>query len=796
MLNTVLRHARNVNTSHQRVFSSSARLASSRPLRTTRYISLFHEETREPIWRLLDALHSTSQSLDLVKVLQNAKVSQEEFNHWSMVLYEHDIATALAKLKPTSVSTDPHSTPRMDIATALKKLKGRAMLPKEESEPIPIPPHIPAWVILYLAGFKVRTPTHANGPLMHLVSIYFDSLPPALQGPFLILTMLQVARFNLAAHMRPLVDKFLTIPLDDPALQFNLMLQAMACKPTSSTENAEGVVSLLKAMKARQLKLTSKTYDGLLHDRFVAVQLTRYLQSRMIKEGHVPTASQLESYLRIFAKDGAIHDARKYLDAIHTLSAEAIEKGSSDAQERAYRANTVLLANHNDRTSAFEFLRELYAPPEELNTEVSSHLRLPKRPQLAAKSKTDVYITTATFAVMARDHSISSDRLIETFEKMTVRTNIVTYTILIRGLLQRKKFQEALFFWRKFRDTGLLMDKQMLTVGLQVLTRAKKPHQAIMLLEAFAGPRKGGEDVFQLHDPIQLTTVSINEFLVALVRLRRPDLVFKLWDHMGELYGVYPDADTLSILLQAARVAYRLDDTLSGAIATLGLKNPFRKQRKNMSTRDDILQSIADVIGQPDHAQPKRYVSGIWNGLPPINAACKVFQQAIFGNDHDKKLPNVKSPADAVRTSLDADPMLALPSFRPTKFEFVPPPDLLTLSGKSRHPNVVVTDNNCFNYIVLLGLGSRATEIPLTLAWMRALDIQPSGSTLAAALVFWAEVSLQAPLVEAWSGGAQKSEFIKLADWVREWVGEPRAPTGKTLLKWRGIVKNMRQSDG
>jgi hypothetical protein len=55
----------------------------------------------------------------------------------------------------------------------------------------------------------------------------------------------------------------------------------------------------------------------LLNDRFVTLQLTKYLQARMIQEGFVPTASHLEAYLRVFTHNGAIHNTQKYHEAIH-----------------------------------------------------------------------------------------------------------------------------------------------------------------------------------------------------------------------------------------------------------------------------------------------------------------------------------------------------------------------------------------------------------------------------------------------------------------------------------------------
>ena len=41
--------------------------------------------------------------------------------------------------------------------------------------------------------------------------------------------------------------------------------------------------------------------------------------------------------------------------------------------------------------------------------------------------------------------------------------------------------------------------------------------------------------------------VSINDYLVALNRIARPDVVFRLWGHMKTLFEMCPGARTLSM---------------------------------------------------------------------------------------------------------------------------------------------------------------------------------------------------------------------------------------------------------
>jgi len=58
--------------------------------------------------------------------------------------------------------------------------------------------------------------------------------------------------------------------------------------------------------------------------------------------------------------------------------------------------------------------------------------------------------------------------------------------------------------------------------------------------------------------------------------------------------------------------------------------------------------------------------------------------------------------------------------------------------------------------------------------------------------VFWSEISVQAPLVEKWNGGRDKSEYHKFKWWLKDWVGVDRIPNNEVLNKWRKIIFQMR----
>jgi len=81
---------------------------------------------------------------------------------------------------------------------------------------------------------------------------------------------------------------------------------------------------------------------------------------------------------------------------------------------------------------------------------------------------------------------------------------------------------------------------------------------------------------------------------------------------------------------------------------------------------------------------------------------------------------------------------------------------------------------------------------------MKYLGITPSVSTLALSLAAWSEVSVQAPLLERFQGGGgtgdldEGREFVRLIEWIKEWVGEKRTPDVKEVVKWTSIMGKIR----
>ncbi|KXN85232.1 hypothetical protein AN958_11507 [Leucoagaricus sp. SymC.cos] len=760
---------------------------------------------RDPVWRLLDVLRQPRHLLGLSEALHGSGISTDEFNQWKFMLHE------------SSIVTIPHETLQ----------------------------HAPSWVVLYLISNKVRSSQQAHGPMLDLVYTHLDTAPTEIHGPLILLAAMQLAQFNLVVPLRSLAQTFLTTWIDDPSPYFNLFLRIISCIPNRTVESANIVVLLLKAMDSRQLKLTSDTYEALLNDRFVTLQLTKYLQTRMTQEGFVPQVSHLEAYLRFFAKDGAIHDARRYHKAIRSQQPppDSTTPLLSPSSVPQIRANNLMLSTSTSIPSAFTFLHNLvskkispHIPPTVVLPIISKRRKTRIMARLLRTKFLNVHDFTTTLCVAVRDPHCTSVHLIKLFSRAPGgRPTVVTYTILIRGLLFRGDTVNAVAYWKKLLKSGASIDSEALATGVVALTRIGRPEDAFTLLEEFGShppdlsfSSSKSPSIITLRKPVKITQKTINDFMVALNRIHRPDIVFRIWDHMDRLYGVQPNALSLSILLQSARLAHRLDDTLSGALAQLSLKNPFRRSKRKFDTtatsskitRDEAVSSIHTLLHSSSIPQPQRleatregYTSGIWHDMLPADAVRKIFLQTLFGmvveqergEEKVREMLNLESPAAAVRKSVDDDPAegriddLFLHSPSPTSLTPLPqqnahrsahPPN----RPHSHYPSIILTNSTCLQYILLLILSSRSNEIPLLLAWMRFIGIQPSNSIIALSLAAWSEVSVAAPLVERFNQRRYEGrEYVRLVEWIKDWVGERRIPGLKEVMKWSRIVENVRE---
>ncbi|KAJ8592212.1 hypothetical protein M405DRAFT_787759 [Rhizopogon salebrosus TDB-379] len=659
---------------------------------------------------------------------------------------------------------------------------------------------LPPWVAFSLVHHQVRSARDAQDGLLRLIFEYTESFGSKDRPALLILSTHALAHFDILKPMREVVEQFLSRTIQFPVFHFNALLRGLSGF-TRSEEAANLAVSVLEAMTAREVPLWPDTYRSLMRDRFVTLQLTKVLHTRMAHEGVVPTAEHLEAFLRVFSNNGAIQDSQEYLRAIRTT----------------HPANTLYIGSlRHDRASAFHYLHKLLQlEAAKTHGYVSSitgpsHRHASTKFWSGTKIGVDIFDWTTALVSAANDKRTSASALVILFERARERTKhfrptVVTYTVLLRGLLFRGAYNEALSVWNQLLDSGIPLDRKALTVGVQVLTRAGHPQDAFYLLNSFMRAQHASSQSASLPDDKHVAPVTqhwiniivINEFMVSLLRTRRPDVIFQLWDNLEQLYSVLPNEATLNILLKAAVLATKMDnESVRGAFAHL-----FHAHTVSSS---DPVDSIVAMLHSPHPPS----VVGIWRNRRAGDVARDIFRTVMYGNW--KELLDVKAPASIVH-SKDAETTPLYPLIELAKSITMPfssrkdrndKPGTITVDAYSPdkkpyypYPSIVPTDVTFSAYIQLLGLTARSSEISLALAWMRALQIRPSRKTLSIALVFWAEVSLRGPLFEEWAERRNRgeSEYGRLVRWMGEWVGE-EAPTDGDMQKALRAVAKMRDS--
>ena len=614
---------------------------------------------------------------------------------------------------------------------------------------------------------RVRSQTDAE-KTSHLIVTHLPHVPPHLRPPILILAVHLLSAYRVFPPLERVVKLFIGLPIFHENWHFNSLLRALTHSTNSPTDGriiGRLAVLLLKTMTERELSLTKRTYRFLLQNRYVTMELTEELRQRMIRDNIVPDRAHLESLLRIFASS-AHHDAASYA---HAAAAAAAQTPSG--------------------TPAVEYLSQLVhenAQRGSFNADVewARFLKTGHSHRFSTKRTTSAATWAARLMSLSRTRTFSPESLVAFFEwshahRFPFRTHTtLSYTIVLHALLRKGAYTLALDVWERFRARRLRVDAVVLAVGVEVLTRSGHAERALALLDE------------QQQQPVMPPSVTAR-FMRALSNTN-PSSALILWDHMRILYGTLPDAHIFTIMLDAARHATLNGDSFAGAIQELGL--PFRMPFPHPTPP---ISSSLDKARRTSYETLRRSLTttnqgDMWGSQRAWRRAYRLFTNALLAAW--PALADVRAPAYAMRASGDSAataPLRDLGRFliprTRTHAEPVSPtaaeehehedehgqPPLLPVHahGAAYCPSFVPDDATFRAAILLLGTARSASDIPLLLARMRALDIVPRKRTLAYALVFWAEVSVGAPLLERLQGGSSRGEYVRLVRWLEEWVG-------------------------
>ncbi|KAI0281948.1 hypothetical protein BGY98DRAFT_956647, partial [Russula aff. rugulosa BPL654] len=681
------------------------------------------------------------------------------------------------KLNDTPCDPSWHSVtllPTFDSAVAhLESIASPSTPPNDFALSPSHPP--PTWLLVKLCS-KVDSPADAE-KASHLIITYLPYIPPDLLFPTL----------------DRVIKLFIGLPIFHDFWHFNRLLRALTRYTDTPTDGRH-------VARLREVPLTNMTYELLLRNRFITLELTEELHQRMIRDKIVPNRAHLESLLRIFAHRGKVRDA---VDC-----ARAIPRPPDSKTDQIVPPSTVEYLTHlvheNSQRKQFD------ADAEWLRfTKTGRSHRF-----LNNQKFTSAAAWGARLFSLSLTRSFSPESLVMFFDwshaqSFPFRTHTtITYTVVLLGLLRRSAYSLALEVWERYRRHGtskLRIDAIALGVGVEVMVRAGHPTTASR----------------------QTVPISVVNRFMRVLRVTNPSASLQLWEQMSILYGVTPNALSFTIMLDAARHATLRGDSFTGAMQELGfdlrLRLPFSNPDNTMVAPQSGTEPTAVGPESLDRARRRSYEKferslsvnegDMWGGERAWRRAYRTFTSALLAGWPE--LAEVRAPAHAVRSSGDGP---ATAPFRDLKSFLIPsqpddpkPPlvPLLPVHPGDHNPPLLPIHRNgaCMSFapdeptfhaaVLLLGIARGASQIPQVLAWMRALGIKPRTRMLSYALVFWAEVSIGAPLLERLPSGRKGGgEYVRFVRWMEEWVGVENVPDEAAIGEAVRKIDDMRRSHG
>lgn len=672
--------------------------------------------------------------------------------------------------------------PSRDFVGSLKLLNGRfADLKRVGNADLGHDLTTPAWLATHMLYHGAQLDEDIKKAAA-LVEQYASIVPPPHSHAIAILTIARLADLQFTSAIRGLIWTFCNSSPLPSQFHCNLLLMALSLH-TECGETTLLVTSVLRFMARHELKVSEETYDALLHPRITSLPIVRAIEQKMAHEKVLPTMRQLRALFRLMTKRRIHSSAHKYL--MEMRKRQTKKQGDETPVELDPKIRARYVQSLTRPSSAIRMLQRLLPQAEE--TQSPLRFRTEKPTGDWGLRGND---WTALLTVAARSKDVSAEALLAAFREAVAGHpgNVAAYAVVIRGLLCKRDFAGAITVWDIVRSSsGIRVNTIALGIGVSALTAGGQPHRAFTLLEEIRiADYEWGSQICPGRSPPQVNITAVNRFMIALTRYGRPDATFALWDHMQTLYGLSPDAHTFNILLGTARWSRKFDDTIIGQLAHLGLTGPSPIPED--ATLDERGRAVAHMNALLDPTHRAR-VTGLWHGAPASRVALRLAVEFFLG--HWPFLRDVLPPTRALRRSRDdaahspmSDALNSVMALGGASADHEPSPLLaLVPSDYSAFPfpHVMPTDVSFRALIDLLAAEGLHTEIPLVLGWQRALRIAPSKATLATALVYWMDVSMDAPLVERFKRTRGRDPFALLSAWMEDWVGKTGMPGPKMM---------------
>lgn len=689
-------------------------------------------------------------------------------------------------------------------------------------------PVLPAWLVLSVL-LKVPTSQFEAFALQRFTLAQAQSHAAELGPLFMLLSAYWLAKHRMYAPLREVVLRILQYKEPLQAYQLSLFLRTLG-QAAPSREVQHLMALLVDLAIKREFDLGVRTYRVLLENTAATAQVALLVERHMRRRKYSPNLSHRRAFVRIYGRS-----RRRALAARHW---RRIRAGDYYGPKAAYTMQP------KQKSRMLEDYLRAFRSPKKMNLYVKyllkSTARAYEEPQDASKVPPPTLpchdgiphrVWLQSLRTAAETSYVSAEELVARFNAGkdhvgSPQKTLTAYFFVIKGLVRRAKHTEAVQFLEHVMPMQDQFDGPKLTMAVEALTMANKPHVALRLLldaahkqESTRPPRtavpaaleEGAQSVewkSSVYAPQSqlLDTRTVNSFMTCLLRTHRHDVVFWLWDTMSQVFGAEPDSATFAILLNTARDARRFEGALQVAIADFGMGRilPNRSTDAELHPqrlgRDEAVAGLERLLA-PD--VPHR-VTGFWRGERAGDVALRVAWQVLIGNW--PILATFSAPVRAIRRSAEesaTSPIADLiHSFGGGNAAEREPGPARPYDEDGRTFFSIVPEDRAFRALIdLLAAEERAHQVPVVLVWMRYLRMRPSRFTLATALVYWGEVALEGPWVQrvrqwrARQRGTSDSEYMRLVKWLTKWLGRRRMPREEDKGKALRRIRMYRESE-
>jgi len=657
-------------------------------------------------------------------------------------------------------------------------------------------PQPPTWLILYLLC-KIDNPSDAKRASL-LVLYHLPHASQEWRAALLLVCTFVLAGHDLTVPLKHVIEAMLDLQEGLRDDDYNLLLRLLS-KASRSRTIGDLIGPVIATLSSRGFRLDQDTADRLLSASFANGQMALLVVRAMHAQGNLPSPPNIDRLIKLFAKTGWTGKAGRTLKQLRSRNFQE-KRGKIATPSQLVHSpspDEPSMLGEDWYMSAFSSSRSLHAYMQAQSNKLD--LETPR-----------VATWRAVLRTASKDRNISSEALLSlraTAKSLdaAIDSDSVLDLIAIAGLLYRREYAIALRLWGELAPRVHKMEEWGITLGVRTLTMVGRPREAFDLMQRFVDPsvfnRVSASVAVVPKVRRRLVTQTVNVFLAALERIGRPDVVFEIWDDIEAIFNVLPDQYTLAILLKAAKMAGRPDTSVRRALVDLGFGRLVRRTRKDSNEAET--QELRETCRSLAVAKVRELLStsaadgdsSMWNEERVGVRALRIAKHILL--DNWPELRYVLPPANKYETR-DAKPVTRLllrlratpqaPLEDPLEIEHTPSEGSNPLWP---HPQVMPNDVLFRAYIDLLGIEDRKTDIPLALAWMRHLDVKPSVNTLATALVYWAELTMGAPLVEHYM--REQSPYRRLVVWMGEWVGSDNLPGEADIGNHLQRIKAVRE---